>query len=86
MSHAVSLSGLDAALLSLETPTTLALWRLPGPLMEGAGVNLTVVSYVDSVDFGVNARDRAEPHVWDVALGSSAAVADLFEIDLAETS
>ena len=57
-----------------------------GPLMEGAGVNITVVSYVDSVDFGVIACERSVPHVWDIALGFGAAVADLFKIALKETS
>jgi WS/DGAT/MGAT family acyltransferase len=57
-----------------------------GPLMEGAGVNITVVSYVDSVDFGVIACERSVPHVWDIALGFGAAVADLFKIALEQTS
>lgn len=57
-----------------------------GPLMEGAGVNITVVSYVDSVDFGIIACARSVPDVWDIALGFGAAVADLFKIALEETS
>jgi diacylglycerol O-acyltransferase / wax synthase len=57
-----------------------------GPLMEGAGLNITVVSYVDSVDFGVIGCERSVPHVWDIALGFGAAVADLFKIALDETS
>ena len=55
-----------------------------GPLMEGAGVNITVVSYVDSVDFGIIACERSVPHVADIALGFGAAVADLFKIALEE--
>ena len=30
-----------------------------GPLMEGAGMNITVLSYADSVDFGIVACERA---------------------------
>jgi WS/DGAT/MGAT family acyltransferase len=57
-----------------------------GPLMEGAGLNITVVSYANSIDLGVIACERSVPHVWDIALGFSAAVSDLFKIALAETS
>lgn len=53
-----------------------------GPLMEGAGMNITVVSYTGSVDFGVIACARSVPHAEDIALGFSAAVADLFKIAL----
>lgn len=53
-----------------------------GPLMEGAGMNITVVSYRDSVDFGIIACERSVPHVADIALGFGAAVADLFKIAL----
>jgi WS/DGAT/MGAT family acyltransferase len=53
-----------------------------GPLMEGAGMNITVLSYLDSVDFGVIACERSVPHVADVALGFGAAVADLVKIAL----
>ncbi len=55
-----------------------------GPLMEGAGLNITVVSYLDSVDFGVIACERSVPHVGDIALGFGAAVADLHKIALVE--
>jgi len=41
---------------------------------------------VDSVDFGVIACERSVPHVWDIALGFGAAVADLFKIALEQTS
>jgi len=74
-----------------ETPLYAAGARLTaayplGPLMEGAGLNITVVSYVDSVDFGVIACERSVPHVWDIALGFGAAVADLFKLANEETS
>jgi WS/DGAT/MGAT family acyltransferase len=57
-----------------------------GPLMEGAGMNITVVSYGDSIDFGIIACERSVPHVADIALGFGAAVADLFKIALEERS
>ncbi|HTF33871.1 MAG TPA: wax ester/triacylglycerol synthase family O-acyltransferase [Myxococcota bacterium] len=74
-----------------ETPLYAAGARLTaayplGPLMEGAGVNITVVSYMDSVDFGVIGCKRSVPHVGDIALGFGAAVANLFKIALEETS
>jgi diacylglycerol O-acyltransferase len=53
-----------------------------GPLMEGAGINITVVSYMGSVDFGIIACERSVPHVADIARGFGAAVADLHEIAL----
>jgi WS/DGAT/MGAT family acyltransferase len=55
-----------------------------GPLMEGAGMNITVVSYVDSLDFGVIACERSLPHVSDIAIGFGAAVADLHKLALVE--
>jgi hypothetical protein len=57
-----------------------------GPLMEGAGMNITVVSYGDSIDFGIIACERSVPHAADIALGFGAAVADLFKIALDERS
>jgi hypothetical protein len=53
--------------------------------MEGAVLKITVVRYVESVDFGVIACERSVPHVSDIALGFGAAVADLHKIAL-ETS
>jgi WS/DGAT/MGAT family acyltransferase len=53
-----------------------------GPLMDGAGMNITVVSYAESVAFGVIACGRSVPHVADIALGFGAAVADLRKLAL----
>jgi diacylglycerol O-acyltransferase len=53
-----------------------------GPLMEGAGMNITVVSYMDSVDFGIIACERSVPDVADIALGFGAAVMDLRKLAL----
>lgn len=57
-----------------------------GPLMEGAGMNITVVSHTGSVDFGVIACARSVPHAEDIAVGFSAAVAELFKIALEQTT
>jgi hypothetical protein len=54
--------------------------------MEGAGLNITVVSYADSIDFGVIACERSVPHVSDIALGFGAAVVDLFKMALEQRS
>ena len=54
-----------------------------GPLMDGAGMNITVASYLESVAFGVLACERSVPHVADIALGFGAAVADLRKLALA---
>jgi len=51
-----------------------------GPLMEGAGMNITVMSYAGSVDFGIVACERAVPRASDIALGFGTAVADLHKI------
>ena len=48
-------------------------------------LNITMVSYTESVDFGVIACERSVPHVSDIALGFGAAVADLHKIALEKT-
>jgi hypothetical protein len=48
--------------------------------MEGAAMNITVVSYAGSVDFGVIACARSVPRAAEIALGFSAAVADLSKL------
>jgi hypothetical protein len=53
-----------------------------GPLMEGAGMNITILSYAGSVDFGVVACRRAVPHVSEIALGFGAAIGRLLKIAL----
>jgi diacylglycerol O-acyltransferase len=57
-----------------------------GPLMEGAGMNITILSYAGSVDFGIVACRRAVPHVSDIALGFGAAVGRLLKIALEQTA
>jgi diacylglycerol O-acyltransferase len=38
-----------------------------GPIMEGAGLNVTVLSYRDAVDFGFMADPALVPDVWEMA-------------------
>lgn len=48
-----------------------------GPLIEGAGLNITVLSNMGNMDFGVIACREAVPDVWDIADGFGEAVHDL---------
>ncbi len=48
-----------------------------GPLLEGAGLNLTVLSNMGHVDFGVIACRELVPDVWSIADGFAEAVLDL---------
>ena len=38
-----------------------------GPVMEGTGLNLTVMSYLETVDFSFNVDPTLVPDVWDLA-------------------
>jgi WS/DGAT/MGAT family acyltransferase len=55
-----------------------------GPVMEGAGLNLTVLSYADALHFGVMACREAVSDPWDLAFGFGAAVGDLVKAALAD--
>ena len=48
-----------------------------GPAMEGVGLNITVFSYKDSVDFGFMADREMVPDVWDMADHVQYALAEL---------
>ena len=48
-----------------------------GPVMEGAGLNLTVMSYCDSVDFGFFVDSELVPDVWDLAAATQQAFTEL---------
>jgi len=50
-----------------------------GPVMEGAGLNVTVMSYRDSVDFGFMVCDELLPDVWDLADCVEPAFTELYE-------
>jgi len=48
-----------------------------GPIMEGAGLNVTVLSYRDSIDFGFLADRELVPDVWDLAADVTASFEEL---------
>ncbi len=48
-----------------------------GPIMEGAGLNITVMSYCDRVDIGFMACRELVPDVWDLPDHVDAAMAEL---------
>ena len=50
-----------------------------GPLMEGAGVNITLISYAGSLDIGVLACRDSVPHVESLALGIAAGIEGLYK-------
>ena len=50
-----------------------------GPAMEGVGLNITVFSYKDSVDFGFMADREMVPDVWDMADHVRVALTELQE-------
>ena len=50
-----------------------------GPIMEGSGLNITVLSYKDSVDFGFMADPELVPNVWELAEHVKTAFTELCE-------
>lgn len=46
-----------------------------GPVMEGSGLNLTVMSYLDTVDFSFNVDPTLMPDAWDLARAVDTSVA-----------
>jgi WS/DGAT/MGAT family acyltransferase len=50
-----------------------------GPIIEGVGLNITVMSYRDAVDFGFMAAANLVPDVWDLAAGVEPALAELVD-------
>ena len=64
----------------------LATGMFPGSLiLEAMGLNVTVISYVDRVDFGFAADPELVPDLWDMAEGIPKAMAELLEAaDLGE--
>lgn len=51
-----------------------------GPIFDGAGLNITVLSYAGALHFGVLACRRNFPEVWDLAFGFGAALGDLAKL------
>jgi WS/DGAT/MGAT family acyltransferase len=58
----------------------------PGSLIvEAMGLNVTVISYIDRIDFGLAADPELVPDLWDMAEAIPAALAELLEAcDLGE--
>jgi len=50
-----------------------------GPIMDGSGLNMTVMSYLDQLDFGLLACPDVLDDVWSLADGLHAALAELVE-------
>jgi diacylglycerol O-acyltransferase / wax synthase len=48
-----------------------------GPIADGGGLNITVMSYLDSMDFGLVACRETVPGVWDIAAGLEASLEEL---------
>jgi len=48
-----------------------------GPVLEGIGLNITVWSYLDALEFGLVACREAMPDLWDVADGLHDALGEL---------
>jgi diacylglycerol O-acyltransferase len=48
-------------------------------ILEGMGVNITVFSYLDRIDFGIHVDPDLVPDPWKIAEGVSAALAELLE-------
>jgi WS/DGAT/MGAT family acyltransferase len=48
-----------------------------GPIMDGGGLNITVMSYLDSLDFGILACPDVLPDVWQLADGLQEALEEL---------
>ncbi len=48
-----------------------------GPIMDGGGLNMTVMSYRDQLDFGLQACPDVLPDVWSLAEGLQAALDEL---------
>jgi diacylglycerol O-acyltransferase len=50
-----------------------------GPIMDGGGLNMTVMSYLDNLDFGLQACPDVLPDVWSLAEGLQLALDELIE-------
>jgi WS/DGAT/MGAT family acyltransferase len=50
-----------------------------GPVFEGAGLNITVLSYQNAIDFGFNAATNAVPDLWAMAEQVEPAFSELVE-------
>ena len=48
-----------------------------GPIMEGAGLNITVISYMDRIDVGLIACRELIPDIWELADDFTASIEEL---------
>jgi hypothetical protein len=48
-----------------------------GPIFDGAGLNMTVMSYQENLDFGLLACPDVLPDVWSLADGLADALAEV---------
>ena len=48
-----------------------------GPIMDGGGLNMTVMSYLDRLDFGLQACPDVLPDIWSLAEGLQVALDEL---------
>src|SRR5690606_28858173 len=62
--------------LFLEGARLEAIYPL-GPVMEGAGLNLTLMSYLDAIDFSFLVDAELVPDVWEMAHMTTAALEEL---------
>ncbi len=57
-----------------------------GPVFEGAGLNITVISYMDDIDIGLMVARESIPDVWDMAADIEESLAELKKAADAATS
>jgi WS/DGAT/MGAT family acyltransferase len=57
-----------------------------GPVMDGAGLNITVLSYVDNINWGFIACRELMPDLWDLAASVPDAQAELLKAAQAVTT
>jgi WS/DGAT/MGAT family acyltransferase len=57
-----------------------------GPIFDGAGLNITVLSYTDSMGFGFIACRELMPRLWDLATAVGGATAELAKRAAQETT
>jgi diacylglycerol O-acyltransferase / wax synthase len=57
-----------------------------GPVIDGVGLNMTVMSYLDQLDFGLQACPDVIPDVWTLAEGLEQSLDELVEATGTDTS
>ena len=78
--HNVVISNVPGPPFPLYYAGAKAVYTLPmGPVMEGAGLNITVLSYMDNVDVGFMVCRELVPDVWKLADYVQEAMAELLK-------